>query len=94
MGVYLAHLSQIERLVSSPKRTLKNTHLDSVSMSAFGHKQSFRFYAYTCILTVNERLLSAISGHSHTLVILAYYAGMASATIRNNYSMRVSGKEN
>ena len=32
-------------------------------MSAFGHKQSFRFYAYTCILTVNERLLSAISRH-------------------------------
>ncbi len=23
----------------SPKRTLRNTHLDSVSMSAFGHKQ-------------------------------------------------------
>ncbi len=32
-------------------------------MSAFGHKQSFRFYAYTCIITVNERLLSANSGH-------------------------------
>ncbi len=48
----------------SPKQTFVNTDLDSVSMSAFGHKQSFRFYAYTCILTVNERLLSAISGHS------------------------------
>ncbi len=32
-------------------------------MAAFGHKQPFRFYAYTCILTVNERLLSAKSGH-------------------------------
>ncbi len=31
-------------------------------MSAFGHKQSFKFYAYACILTVNERLLSAKSG--------------------------------
>ncbi len=25
----------------TPKRTLRNTHLDSVSMSAFGHKQTF-----------------------------------------------------
>ncbi len=32
-------------------------------MSAFGQKRSFKFYAYACILTVNERLLSAISGH-------------------------------
>ncbi len=47
----------------SPKQPLRNTDLDSVSMSAFGQKQSFKFYAYACILTVNERLLSAISGH-------------------------------
>ena len=47
----------------SPKQPFRHTHLDSVSMSAFGHKQSFKFYAYACILTVNERLLSAISGH-------------------------------
>ena len=46
------------------KLTLRNGDLDTVRMSAFGHKQPFRFNAYTCILTVNECLLSAISGHS------------------------------
>ena len=53
-----------ECLLFSPKQPLRNTHLDSVRMAAFGHKQSFGFYAYTCILTVNERPLSAKSGHS------------------------------
>ncbi len=58
-----------ECLLFSPKQPLRNTDLDSVSMSAFGHKQSFRFYAYTCILTVNERLLSAVisMGRCNTL---------------------------
>jgi len=39
------------------------------------------------IWTQSECLLSAISGHSHTLVILAYYAGTASATARYSYSL-------
>ncbi len=51
-------------MLFSPKRIFRNTDLDSVRVSAFGHKQSFRFYAYACILTVNECLLSAKSGHS------------------------------
>ena len=51
----------------SPKRTFRNGDLDSVRMSAFGHKQSFRIYAYTCILTVNECLLSAKSGRSRLI---------------------------
>ena len=33
-------------------------------MSAFGQKQTFAFHAYGCILTINQRLLSAISRHS------------------------------
>ena len=56
--------SEAERPLFSPKQPLRNTHLDSVSMSAFGHKQSFAYRAYACILTVNQCLLSAKSGHS------------------------------
>ncbi len=52
-----------ERLLFSPKQTFARGDLDSVRMAAFGHKQTFKFYAYACILTVNERLLSAKSGH-------------------------------
>jgi len=37
----LEQMESSERLLFSPKQTLRNTHLDSVSMSAFGHKQSF-----------------------------------------------------
>ncbi len=45
----------------SPKQTFARGDSGSVRMSAFGQKQSFRFYARPCILTVNGRLLSAIS---------------------------------
>ena len=33
-----------------------------ISISAFGHKQSFAFHAYAYTLTVNQRLLSAEAG--------------------------------
>ncbi len=53
-----------ECLLFPPKADVKMNDLDSVRMSAFGHKRS---YAGRCILTVNQRLLSAKSGHSLTV---------------------------
>ena len=57
-----------ERLLFSPKQTFTDSHLDSVRMSAFGQKQSFAYSGKPCILTVNERLLSARSGHSESRI--------------------------
>jgi hypothetical protein len=39
-----------ECLLFSPKQTFKTTKLDSVSMSAFGHKRSFAYFGDPCIL--------------------------------------------
>ncbi len=58
------------------KADVKERRFDSVRMSAFGHKQSFAYRAYACILTVNQCPLSAKSsrtarpqyGHSERLL--------------------------
>ncbi len=39
-----------ERPLFSPKQTSANSYLDSVRMSAFGHKQSFAYFGDPCIL--------------------------------------------
>ena len=57
----LRGMGSFQRPLSPLKQTFRISDLDSVPMSAFGHKRS---YAAPCILTVNERLLSAKSGHS------------------------------
>jgi hypothetical protein len=47
---YLPERAKLIEMAECPlfprKQPLRNTHLDSVSMSAFGHKRTFKFYAY------------------------------------------------